>query len=183
MGVEGVNFDRRMEASVGKSPEGEQLLMTSNRSPNQDFISVVVSFFPFLSFLIFTHHLITFFLPHSLFYLLCSSPFIPLFFSFCNYLLILYLYSFLCVQLSSFVTLFFLPLIFIITSLLVCFSPPPCSLFYCFLSTLLISSAVFSYPLLSFSFLLFPCSVQDPLNSVLSFYKFNFFAQIHFFSF
>lgn len=44
----GVNFDRRMEASVGKSPEGEQLLMPSNRSPIQDFISVPASCFLFL---------------------------------------------------------------------------------------------------------------------------------------
>lgn len=55
-----MNFDRRMEASVGKSPEGEQLLMTSNRSPSQDFISVVAFCFLFLLPILLSRFLLSF---------------------------------------------------------------------------------------------------------------------------
>lgn len=191
-----MNFDRRMEASVGKSPEGEQLLMPSNRSPIQDFISVVASCFLFLLPILLSCSLLSFpvlspfhpppdfFLPTAPLVLptlfLSLYSFIILYFL-CNYLLTLYLYSFLCVRLPSFVTLFFpfylhnyiSPGLFLPSSLF------PILLFplhtFHFLRRLLLSAALIFFPLV-------PCSVQDPLNSVLSFYEFNFFSQIHFFS-
>lgn len=192
----GVNFDRRMEASVGKSPEGEQLLMPSNRSPIQGLVSVVASCFLFLLPVLLSRSLLSFpplspFHPPPDFFLpttplvLPSTYFVPLplslYFSLCNHLLIFYLCSFLCVQLPPLLP-FFSRLIFIITSLLVCFSPPPLSLFYCFLPALLISSAVFSSPPLSFSFLLFPA--QSRTFWIPSYLITNSFfpPQFHFFS-
>lgn len=187
------DFDRRMEASVGKSPEGEQLLMLSNRSPIQNFISPVASCFlfllpillsliPFLSFLLFTHHLISFFLPYLLFYLLCSSPFIHLFFPLQLSPNSLSLFVFCVLNFPPLLPLFLPSYLhnYISPGLLLPSSLFPILLFPLhtshFLRCLLLPTALICFPLV-------PCSVQDPLNSVLSYYKFNFFSPNPFFPF
>lgn len=191
----GVNFDRRMEASVGKSPEGEQLLMPSNRSPIQGLVSVVASCFLFLLPVLLSCSLLSlpplspfhpppdFFLPTTPL-VLPSTYFVPLplflYFSLCNHLLIFYLCSFLCVQLPPFVTLFLPSYLhnYISPGLFLPSSSAPFLLFpprtSHFLRRLLLSAALIFFPLV-------PCSVQDLLNSVLSYYKFIFSPPIPFF--